>query len=373
MKYFYFRTHITVLFFLLFQYGVFCQIQIDSLAELNFPLLECSGLTNIDGHFVAHNDSGDDANLYEINGLTGTITRQVLVNNVTHIDWEDICHDEDYIYISDSGNNNGTRTNLKIHKVLIDDFFNTTDETVEAETIYYAYADQTDFSGEVSNHNFDCEAIVSIGDSLYLFTKNRGDFRSNVYPVSKNPGDYLLVKTDSIEPLGLITGATYLADSAKVILTGYTFTEAFLMELSDLENTNFSSTTQHKVSIPLEGSYQVESIEWKEGLDYLITSEGNSFGPPALYCVQFDINTTTKHVLFDDNIHFYPNPCQNYFNIKSPFTTSIELYDGLGKLVLKSLQKKINVSHLKQGHYSLIIKDTKGIILQNSLLVINRN
>lgn len=368
-----YRFYILALFFSVFHQTVFCQIQVDSLNELNFPLVECSGLININGHFIGHNDSGDDPILYEINTLTGSIIRQVNVNNATHIDWEDICHDGEYIYISDSGNNAGVRTDLKIHKVLIDDFFNTSNENIEAETIYFAYADQIDFSGDESNHNFDCEAIISIGDSLYLFSKNRGDFRSNIYPISKMPGNYLLEKTGSIESQGLITGATYVADSAKVVLTGYTFTEAFLIELSGLEGANFPASILHRHTIPLEGSYQIESITWKEGLDYLIASEGNAFGSPAIYCVRFDIHSSLQQeVSKPENIHFFPNPCQNnlYINTSLNKEVSTQIFDSTGKLVLSSLEKNIDVSDLNNGIYWLIFNKSQELDKQSAPLII---
>jgi len=74
-----------------------------------------------------------------------------------------------YIYIGDFGNNAGTRTDLKVYRVDISDYF--TNDTVNAEIIHFTYADQTNFSNQIYAHNFDAEALISIGDSLYIFTK----------------------------------------------------------------------------------------------------------------------------------------------------------------------------------------------------------
>ncbi len=81
-------------------------------------IAETSGLVFFDNRLITHNDSGGMNALYEINTGTGNISRTVTIQNATNVDWEDICTDNDYIYIGDFGNNNGNRTNLKIYKVI---------------------------------------------------------------------------------------------------------------------------------------------------------------------------------------------------------------------------------------------------------------
>ena len=78
---------------------------------------ETSGLIFLNGKIITHNDSGDDPNLYEIDTISGTISRIINITNATHIDWEDISQDNTYIYIADIGNNNGDRDNLIIYKI----------------------------------------------------------------------------------------------------------------------------------------------------------------------------------------------------------------------------------------------------------------
>jgi hypothetical protein len=67
-------------------------------------------------NIITHNDSGGQANLYEINASTGAVLRTVAITNATNVDWEDIAQDALYIYIGDIGNNFGNRTDLKYIK-----------------------------------------------------------------------------------------------------------------------------------------------------------------------------------------------------------------------------------------------------------------
>ena len=83
---------------------------------------ETSGLLFFDSKIITHNDSGNNANLFEIDSLSGNLLRTISISNATNIDWEDITEDENHIYIADIGNNNGNRIDLKIYKILKSDF-----------------------------------------------------------------------------------------------------------------------------------------------------------------------------------------------------------------------------------------------------------
>ena len=120
------------------------QVILDLQTELNTTISEVSGIIWIEGRLIGHNDSGDDANLYEIDPVSGEVIRTVMVENANNIDWEDITYDEDYIYIADFGNNDGNRTNLMIYKISKSDFLSM--PTVIADTIKFNYAEQIDFS-----------------------------------------------------------------------------------------------------------------------------------------------------------------------------------------------------------------------------------
>jgi len=167
---------------LLFLNSFLGQSQITSFRE-KFELLEVvketSGLLFIDGKIITHNDSGDDANLYELDSLSGNLQRTINITNATNIDWEDITEDENHLYIGDFGNNNGNRTNLKIYKILKSDFKN--NNAVTTEIISFSYEDQTDFTSRPNATNFDAEAIVFHENSLLIFTKNWIDLKTKKF------------------------------------------------------------------------------------------------------------------------------------------------------------------------------------------------
>jgi hypothetical protein len=95
-------------------------------------------------NIITHNDSGGQANLYEINASTGAVLRTVAITNATNVDWEDIAQDAFYIYIGDIGNNFGNRTDLKIYKISKEDYDDA--DTAAAEIISYSYTNQLDFT-----------------------------------------------------------------------------------------------------------------------------------------------------------------------------------------------------------------------------------
>ncbi|MBL4643362.1 MAG: T9SS C-terminal target domain-containing protein, partial [Flavobacteriaceae bacterium] len=117
---------------------------INSKYDLPNTVSETSGLLFYNGKLITHNDSGDNANLYELDTISGNITRTIHITNATNVDWEDITQDETYIYIGDFGNNNGNRQDLKIYRILKSDFNNGT--SITSEVISFSYEDQVNFT-----------------------------------------------------------------------------------------------------------------------------------------------------------------------------------------------------------------------------------
>ena len=115
----------TLILTLLFISQITFSQQLNLVTGLNDTLNGTSGLILLNGKIITHNDSGILPNLYEIDSLTGLISRTIHVSNAQNVDWEDITADDNYIYIGDFGNNNGTRTDLKIYRISQNDFFNT--------------------------------------------------------------------------------------------------------------------------------------------------------------------------------------------------------------------------------------------------------
>lgn len=145
---------------------------LDKIARLPDALNEISGLIAYnDSLFVCHNDGGDLPQLYLIN-KKGKIVHQVLVNNATNVDWEDITQDDKgNLYIGDIGNNLNQRRDLCIYKIKRDSLLYKAQ--VNAERIPFVYINQNAFPPVKAELNFDAEALGWYRDSLFIFTKCR--------------------------------------------------------------------------------------------------------------------------------------------------------------------------------------------------------
>ena len=74
---------------------------------------------------------------------------------------------------------------------------------------------------------------------------------------------------------------------------------------------------------------------------------------------------------FDFNdIVVYPNPASNHINIKSKLDIiNSKLFDVKGKLILKSNQKNIDISHLSKGLYFLKLSTNKSEIVTKKIVI----
>ena len=331
--------------------------QISFLTTLDESINESSGLIYIDNKLITHNDSGGEPALYELDSISGTVIRKVIIGNATNIDWEDICNDDKYIYIADFGNNNGSRKDLRIYKLSIYDYFNTVNDTVIADTINFSYKDQFNFTPSTYSTNFDAEAFISYKDSLYIFTKNWGDFQTNVYSIPKSPGTYLTKKINSINSQGLITGATYINSTNSILLTGYTVGSAIIIEINDFPGNRFSkgSINRYEVTTPKDYSYQIESIAYIRKNQYFITAEQGKSGFSALYKLNTGFVSKSGETENKD-IFIYPNPATGTIQIQEEDLSIVEIYNLKGDLQKRSKANIIDISKLPKGWYSIIIK-----------------
>ena len=335
--------------------------QITFLTSLQNVLDESSGLIYLNNNLITHNDSGGEPVLYELDSVTGNVTRSVFVSNATNFDWEDLCFDDLYIYIADIGNNNGTRTNLKIYRILISDYFDTPNDTVTAQIIYFSYSDQTDFSYNHFATNYDAEALISYHDSLYIFTKNWLNNRTNVYSLSKNPGNYQIHKISSINSYGLVTGAAFNSLTSTIVLSGYTISSPFVVEISDFDINDLSTAVvdRYLLQIPSGVSIQIESITPLNYNQYYLTAEEGSEGSSGLFRLQssssYGLGVVEKRIC-----NVFPNPASEVINVKCDNFFSVEIYDFKAALVKISTDKQIDISDFCRGVYLIIVKNQKG-------------
>jgi len=159
------------------------QIQASNIAE-------SSGLVHSSKHpgiFWTHNDSGGDPELYPMQkdgthqGLADTIT----IKGVENIDWEDIARYQGGLLIADLGNNANDRKDLRLYHIAEPD--PTKDASVALLATYpITWPDQKAFPPKEKDQNFDCEAIYTIGKTIYFLSKNRGNTKAKLYSL-ENP------------------------------------------------------------------------------------------------------------------------------------------------------------------------------------------
>lgn len=355
-------------FFLLTLFFQSSAQQLTLVTELSDSLKETSGLLRINQRVITHNDSGNAPELYEVDTLNGTILRKVVLENTINVDWEDITSDDQYIYIGDFGNNSGARTDLKIYKISIQDYLNTPNDSVSTEIIQFSYADQIDFSPSPFATNFDAEALISIDDSLYIFTKNWIDNHSNIYAISKTPGNYSVNKIDSVNPQGYITGADYNTSTNTILLSGYTFSSAFLIKISAFSGNDFSNGTlsRYDLTLPSGFSYQTEGISYLNENNLYISSEIGQDGASGLYSLQLSSFVGLQSNNKEDFV-VYPNPVHHKLNIQGDFE-SAELYDLNGTLVLKTKKDSFCIRKLDPGTYSLYVYSLKRMYVKKIVI-----
>ena len=227
---------------------------------------ETSGLEIIDDLFVTHNDSGGEPTLYYLS-KKGKILNKRKIKSATNRDWEDITKDKKYIYIGDFGNNYNNRTDLKIFKVPIDP-----NSKEKNEIISFNYPEQKSFKVNKKTI-YDGEGLISIDNSLIIFTKNREKKITELYLVPKEPGDYNAKKIGALNVKSIVTGADYNEKLKLLVLTSTKkFTKYYLTTIKDF-SLNMNKDYEMKIyEIPI-GKTQVEAVKIIDKKNFWITSE----------------------------------------------------------------------------------------------------
>ncbi|MDF4223148.1 hypothetical protein PXC01_16200 [Maribacter sp. M208] len=245
------------------------QENLQTVGELPNEVFETSGLLYFNGNLITHNDSGNEAVLFELDTLTLSVQRRVVVNNVTNVDWESLSQDEDFIYIGDFGNNVGSRTNLAVHIISKQDYLSS--NTVSATTINFSYEDQQDFENN-GNSDWDAEAFFIIDDKVVVLTKQWQSLGSVAYEFSKFPGTYIARRIGDIKNVGLVTDATFNAETNRLVVLGYSsILSPFIGIVENLDfNDVFEGYKQQDLGLNF---IQAEGLTQSETGNYLFSSE----------------------------------------------------------------------------------------------------
>ena len=241
------------------------------IGNLGPTITETSGLAISENLLITHNDSDSSPTIYFMN-LQGEIVDQVDYINMKNIDWEDITIGNSNLYIADSGNNYGTRDDLKIYKFPVSQIKNA---AVTPDEISFTYKDQLSFKTDNQNHSFDGEAITYIDNKLLLFSKDWVNFNTEIYQIKETNNANVLKSLQTLSVNGLITGSTYNG-SNRVVLCGYNSgLQPFIVVLKLMGNGSF--IMEDRIDLPLNDGAQIEAITFYshdlKGEIYYLTSE----------------------------------------------------------------------------------------------------
>lgn len=376
-----------LIFSLLFFVNVFGQMNfLKEKFELPNIVNETSGLIFYNSKIITHNDSGDSPNLYEIDTISGNIVRTIAINNATNVDWEDITQDDTHIYVADIGNNFGNRQDLKIYKILKSDYLNS--NSVNAEVISFSYEDQTDFSSQPYNTNFDAEAIGIFQDNIVIFTKNWANYQTNAYIIPKTIGTYTAQKVSTYNSEGLITGSDFQGD--RIMLSAYTSTGVpFLLFVHENRppGLDFFGGTVYKIDLIgdayLEQGSQIEAIGYFDYHKCYITREASSFdnGSTTINFPQklYEFTTDLFGLLSLNDYQLYnlvkigPNPTSETVSIINENVNEeiekIYLYDLKGRKLFSTTKKTFNVHSFSNGVHFVHVKFKSGKSVVKKMII----
>lgn len=262
-----------IIFFLFTSNIIFSQLVVEDI-NLSKKLDETSGLEIINKQLVTINDSGNDPVLFYINE-SGNILDERKLNCCKNNDWESLAADSDYVYIADFGNNYDTRKNLSIIKIPIDKSSNE-----NPEIINFLYPEQKKFKRIYRRSEYDAEALISFGDILLIFTKNKRKKITEIYSLPKYGGNFQAQKIGSLNTESIVTGADYDKKTNTLVLTStINFDEYYILLINDFSLNN----KDHKINmyeIPI-GKTQVEAIKIIDENTFWITSEDESSSSSA--------------------------------------------------------------------------------------------
>jgi hypothetical protein len=199
---------------------------------------EASGLlfsTKYPNVLWTHNDSGDKPYLYAVDTKTFQLISKIKIDDAKHKDWEDLSYHKGQIVIGDFGNNQSNREHLRLYLIDEPNPYESKKEKVRKE-IAFSYSDQT--GSKIKN--YDCEAVFSFNENLFLLTKHREDRNTTLYRLEHTVAQKIIdFNTD---------GKVTAADANEKFIVVLTYDALYLLEPS-LRSENFFDGKIYKKKI----------------------------------------------------------------------------------------------------------------------------
>ncbi len=224
---------------------------------------EASGLlhsTKYPNVFWVHNDSGDKPRLYAIDTQSLQLINTIKVKKAKHRDWEDMTFYNGEIVIGDFGNNKSKRDDLMLYFIDEPNPYKETKVRVRKK-VPFTYSDQ-----EGSDlRNYDCEALLSFNDTLYLLTKHREDRNTTLYKLHGNVAHKVIDYP--------IDGKVTAADSNGVYVAVLTYDRLYILEPTADDDNLFSGKVYRKRI----DAGQVEGVTFVGDSVKIVNEDGEMF------------------------------------------------------------------------------------------------
>ncbi|WP_207492069.1 hypothetical protein [Aridibaculum aurantiacum] len=238
------------------------QPQLEVKKELDKSLKEISGLVAVGDHLWAVSDQPKQP-VMKLD-RSGNIVQEVTIKDVKFEDVEAITSDNEYLYVADVGDNDGQRDVRKIYRIALTSIGDKKKTEVTAELISFSFQGHTEVEKKKHNEH-DCEAVIHHNGALYLFTKRRTDKDTEVFKLSKEPGQHVAISLGVYSTDGMITGASINSAGNELALTGYHsgHTFPFILILKNFSGDTFFSGEKERIELADKKiDWQVESIAY---------------------------------------------------------------------------------------------------------------
>jgi len=249
---------------------------LDKINSLPGTLSENSGMISLGSYIWFIEDSGNEPVLYGYNSDQNKVEITVVIKDVQNTDWEDITQNENYIFIGDFGNNDGSRKDLSIIILNKSDLETGADTIIPFGFIDFSFEDQTDFTPAVQATAYDCEAFIATTDQLMLFTKDWTNSQTRIYTLPTIPGNYSAEYKSQWDVKGLITSAAYSDYTQEFVLLGYTPMVPFILIYNGFDSDLFAFESQTRIDFSSSWGVQTEGVLITQDGSILISSESNA-------------------------------------------------------------------------------------------------
>lgn len=267
------------------------------------PVSEMSGLARshrFDDVYWVHNDSGDEARLFALDGDGQVIFPAYVrgdfygeeaapgkaewpghrVHVAANIDWEDIAVDDDFLYVAEMGNNGNARRDLGVY-VLREPNPRAVLETRPMSFVPVSYPDQREFPAQ--QWHFDSESLFADNGRLYFITKHRKPGKIDEFEAgavlyrldSMDPGKVnVLKRIDDHPQIAVATAADLSPDGSRLAVLCYR--DLWVFERPRRGDRWFSGSA-YRLPLNLEETRQVEALTWRYDDTILFGNEGREW------------------------------------------------------------------------------------------------